>query len=355
MKVLALTAQTDLPEAHLLRRLAEEGVSVTVGSLSGNVRKEALLGPQLAVEELGFPTRFHPPAMRKLRRLVIRERFDIVHYFSARALSNGLLALRGLPCKHVAYRGTMGHLSRLDPSSWLSFLNPSLDGIICVSEAVRGYLLKKGLPPSKLFTIHKGHELSWYSVNALSRETIGVPQDSFVVALAANMRRVKGAHVLLEALKLIDTNLPIHTVLIGEVRDSLVARQIRELQPKGKLHHLGFRSDVSSIVAAADTFVMPSIAREGLPKAVIEAMALGVPPIVSNVGGMPELVENEVSGLVVPPSDPTALARAILALYESKDKRRRFAVAAQARIREHFSLEKTLRLTLQVYQKLLSS
>ena len=89
-------------------------------------------------------------------------------------------------------------------------------------------------------------------------------------------------------------------------------------------------------------FVMPSVDREGLPRAVIEAMAQSVPAIVTRVGGMPELVEDRVSGLVVPPRDPAALATAIVSLAMNGTRRAHYGAAARARIESHFSITRTV-------------
>ena len=99
---------------------------------------------------------------------------------------------------------------------------------------------------------------------------------------------------------------------------------------------------------------MPSLAREGLPKAVIEAMCLGVPPIVSDVGGLPELVENNVSGIVVPPHDSSALARAIEQLYLDWPLRQSIGQNAIRQIQNKFSIENSIQQTYSLYQGLVS-
>jgi len=101
--------------------------------------------------------------------------------------------------------------------------------------------------------------------------------------------------------------------------------------------------------------VLPSLRREGLPKTVIEAMAYAVPPIVTNVGGSPELVEHGRSGLVVPPGDAGALADAIETLRHDPALAEAYGQAARCRIAEHFPIANTINATAELYRELASS
>ena len=98
-------------------------------------------------------------------------RYDILHLFSNKALQNGLIAARRLPVRIIAYRGIVGNVSFFSPVSWLRVLNPRIDRIVCVAEAVRGYFLQMRpaflrVPPTRLVTIYKGHSLDWYTRGA---------------------------------------------------------------------------------------------------------------------------------------------------------------------------------------------
>lgn len=356
MRVLVLTARTDLPEAHLLAGLARRGVEIHVMCEAEAPHQELLSSAGISLSHHTFSSRLSPRSVLEVRKMVQRGKFDLIHYFSARALSCGLLGTTGVPVRHVAYRGTVGHLSRMDPSSWLSFLHPRLDRIICVSEAVRHYLIDKGIAPHKAVTIYKGHRTSWYEGTKVDlRNYLNIPSDHPIISCAANMRAVKGVDVLLEAFSRLPEELNAHLVLIGEVRDERIKKLIEETKFPSRLHSLGYRKDATTLIAGSDLFVMSSIAREGLPKAVIEAMSLGVCPIVSAVGGMPELVINEECGAVVPPKEREALAQAITRLALDPVKRAELAHAARARIQDHFSIEQTIERTLSVYQELVAA
>ncbi|HEU4619278.1 MAG TPA: glycosyltransferase, partial [Gammaproteobacteria bacterium] len=131
-------------------------------------------------------------------------------------------------------------------------------------------------------------------------------------------------------------------------------KRIARSPMRERIRVFGYRRDAPRIVAACDAAVLPSLRREGLPKTVIEAMAYGVAPVVTNVGGSPELVEDGRSGRVVPPGDARALGAALLELYERPDLRRGFGSAARRRIAEEFSIEKTIEQTYELYRELTS-
>jgi glycosyltransferase involved in cell wall biosynthesis len=99
---------------------------------------------------------------------------------------------------------------------------------------------------------------------------------------------------------------------------------------------------------------MPSVEREGLSKALLEAMSLGITPIVTRVGGMPEVVIHEQNGLVVPPRSSEELAAAILRLYKNEEERRSFARNAKNTIYERFNVDGTTRETMALYRRLVS-
>ena len=354
VKILTLSKQPDLPETHLLTGLKERGVEIICACDPSSIAFGTLERRGLAPIALELRSRIDFAACWKIRNLLRTARPHIVHSFTNRALSNALFASIGVRSKHVAYRGTAGHLSRLDPGSWLTYLNPRVDKIVCVSDAVKRYLLGLGLAEGKLVRIYKGHDPKWYeSLAHVERASIGIPSNAFVVSLTANMRRVKGSDILLDAFEQLQDLPDLHLLLIGEVRDERVARAIEQLKCTGRVHVLGYRADAPALVKISQVLVMPSREREGFPKAVLEAMIQGVPAVVSAVGGMPEIVINGENGLVVPPSDPAALAGALRSLYLDRPRLASMALAARARILQHFPIQNTVDQTIKLYQELL--
>jgi glycosyltransferase involved in cell wall biosynthesis len=163
-----------------------------------------------------------------------------------------------------------------------------------------------------------------------------VPSDAFVVAMTANMRRVKGADVLLRAV-LECGDLPnLHLVLVGQVLDPEVERLAHDPRLASRVHLVGFQQNASRFLPAADLFVMPSRA-EALSIALLESMALGVCAIVSDAGGMKEAVRDGRDGVVFPSENVAALAQAIRRLHGDAALRRRLEESAKQRFQVEFT------------------
>ena len=150
--------------------------------------------------------------------------------------------------------------------------------------------------------------------------------------------------------------LNIHFLLAGTKMDNpeykeLVARN----SYADNIHLFGFLKRMPWILANCDVAVLPSLRREGLPRGMIEAMIGGAVPIVTDSGGSPELVEEGVSGFVVPPGEPDPIRDRILELYNDRELYARMSAAAKERIRTDFTVEETARKTIEVYKQLLSA
>jgi glycosyltransferase involved in cell wall biosynthesis len=295
-------------------------------------------------------------AIRRLREELVRGGYDIVHTFNNKAISNVLCAAKDLPVKIVAYRGIVGAVGFLDPMSWMRYLNPRIDRIVCVAEAIRQHFLNMRpkflrMPPERPVTIHKGHKLEWYAEEPLDLTTVGIPREAFVVACVANYRPRKGIEVLVEAVEQLPAD--VHLLLIGRMDAERLTRRIERSPAKTRIHRTGFRQDAPALAAACDAFCLPSTRREGLSRAIIEAMAYGVPPVVTDSGGSPELVVDGVSGLVVAANDSRALANALERLYRDGEFRARLGRAARDRIATDFRNEDTVQKTIALYESLL--
>jgi glycosyltransferase involved in cell wall biosynthesis len=248
----------------------------------------------------------------------------------------------------------MGHLSRLDPSSWLTYFHPGLDHVVAVSDAVRSYFTDNlRFPPGKVTRIYKGHDPAWYSARTTDYEMPEAFKGRVVASFAGQIRHVKGVDVLLDAMSLIPRDAPVALLLLGRVQDADIGRRIeRAAKEDARIVHAGFRKDVTAIVGKTDIAIMPTVEREGLAKAVIEAQSLGVPAIVTDVGGLPEIVKDGETGLVVPPRDPAALADAITRLANDVVLRRSMGEAAVRRVVEVFDYRKSANAFAELFRRL---
>lgn len=359
--VLVVTERGDRPETGLFIALHRAGVRVKVLGWADSPYAAWLADAGVLFEPLVLLGKRDRSGIESIRWHIDDFRPDILHLMRKRAIFNGLAAAKGRSVRIVLYRGIVGNISMMNPLDWMSFLNPRVDRIVCVAEAVRQRFLELGIgplriPPEKLVTIYKGHDLGWYRAAPLDLATVGVPRGAFVVTCAAQVRPRKGIPVLIRAMAHLPSSLPIHVVLVGGGMTSpALARLIRRSPYRDRFHVLGFRDDAPQILAASDVSVLPSLRREGLPRAVIESMAYGTPVIVSDAGGNPELVEHERSGLVVPAGDAEALGAAILRLYVDREFRAELGRNARRRIATSFTVERTAAETLAMYEELLSS
>ena len=168
IKTLCITEDADRPTTATFIGLAQAGVDVTVMCPAASDRRAALdRKPAFACSTCRCASASTASGIAELRAELVRGGYDILHLFSNKAVQNGLIASRGLPVKIVAYRGIVGNVSFFNPVSWRRFLNPRIDRIVCVANAVRDYFLQMQpaflrLPAEKLVTIYKGHSLDWY-------------------------------------------------------------------------------------------------------------------------------------------------------------------------------------------------
>ncbi|MCH8499654.1 MAG: glycosyltransferase family 4 protein [Marinobacter sp.] len=358
LRVLCLTDACDRPESELFLGLKRAGIDLDVMCNPKGKHYERLQEAGVVAGDIALQGRFDKTGTAAIRRQLESRDYDIVHAYNPRALACGLRASRGMRAKVVAYRGVIGNISYLNPESWITFLHPRVSMIVAVADAIRDYLaslkfLWLRIPPAQLRTIYKGHDLAWYQDAPAPRNTLGVPDDAFVVCCTGRDVPRKGFDVLIESMRHLPEALKVHLVLVGKVDQNQTLRaQAAALPQPDRVHFTGYRTDAPAIAAASDVFVLPSTEREGLPRAVIEAMAYSVPAIVTAVGGMPELVEDGVSGYVVPPKDSLALARAIERLAENQALRDHMGEAARETIGRDFTTERTVQETAALYRDL---
>lgn len=352
---LFLVFKLDRPTVQLYNFLTDAGMEIDV--LSRTPQPEGPVAPRFNIEPIevghsGFDFR----TVRWLRQRIRDRDYDLIQANTSTQQLHLNLASRGMPVKRCAYRGAFGRSARYQPKAWLTYRQRALDKILCVSHAIRRQMEQDGIDPRKLITIHKGHDVRWY--RAHPRETLeqfGVSRDDFVVGFLGHMNRTtKGADVLLDAYAQLPTGLPIHLLFIGPKDDELARRFDDDPLRRARLHYLGFRSDGASLLGACDVAAFPSRA-DGFPRALIEGMSQEVPAVVSDSGGMTEVVRHRENGLIVPARDPAALAQAIRFLHDHRELVERYAANARRTIETEFSVESFCEKTLAVYDDLLDA
>jgi len=294
-------------------------------------------------------------AIKALRQELKRQHYDIVYAMNSKTIPNAAFACIGFKhTKLVTYRGTVGGLYRHDPTAYLTHLHPRVNGISCVAQAVTDDVRKRTwLADEKVATIYKGHDMSWYQAEPIDRSELGIAKEAVCAICIANARPSKGVHILLESAAQLANIGHLHILLVG--RDMDTEQNLKLASNSGmkeRVHFLGYRTDVPNLLASSDIQIQPSVSGEGLPKTIIEAMAMGVPSIVTTTGGGKELILDGESGYVVPVKDSKAIADKIRLLSDDESKRIAMGQRAQRRIREEFSTKATAEQHIAFFQSL---
>ena len=355
MKVLAVVStKTNInivrPEAEQFITMHQMGIRVDIICDRDSEYAERFLAANMKIVGEYPKNKKDAKATAAIRSLLISEKYDILHALHRKSIACGIRAAKDLPVKIVAYRGSSG-LYWHDPTAYQTALNPRVDKVICVCNDIKRQLSKQlFFDKSKAITIYKGHRMEWYkNIPKADLSELNIPKDAFVIACPANNRKWKGIPTFLNAINLLPKSANIHLLLIGMGMDTpFYVKKINENQNRDKIHTLGFRNDILSILSASHVVMQTSYKNEGLSRSTIEAMSQGVVPIVTDAGGNPELVIDKQCGLVVPVRNAKAMADAILQLYSDNTLYSQLSRAAIERIKNDFTIEKTARETINV-------
>jgi len=218
-------------------------------------------------------------------------------------------------------------------------------GIYSCSNAVSKSLIRDiGIKKEHIVTIPNGIDADAYSIK-INREKklreLGLRNNLEIVTTICRLHEPKkGVKVLLNATKMLQKTTDFQLLIVGTGKDEEKLRLMAN-EKEINVHFLGERKDVREILQITDIFVLPSL-YEGFPVAILEAMAAGVPVVTSRVGGSVDAVINKQTGFLVEPSNPNELAEKIRELLLNKKMRKSFGEAGFKRVKENFSIDKTV-------------
>jgi L-malate glycosyltransferase len=233
------------------------------------------------------------------------------------------------------------------------------DCVLVNAEAIREALVKEGYAPCKIVVIRNGIMMSKFGKRqrgGLLRQELGLPPFAPLVMVSSRLNQMKGIQYFLDAAVILAERFPEARFLVvgdGESRGELEEYAGR-LGLGRRVVFTGFRSDVPALLAEAEVSVLPSLS-EGLSNALLESMAAGVPVVATRVGGNSEVVEDGLTGLLVPARDSAELAGATGRLLENKILATSFGQAGMRRVTELFSMERSVRQTEHLYERLLEA
>ena len=313
--------------------------------------------------EAGFPTHavdmrgaLDLPAIIRLRRVMRDFRADIVNTHSGRDTQLAGIAARSLGKRRPRIVRTR-HLA-LPITSILTY-RMLTDRVVAVSRFVRDYLISAGIPSRLVVAVPTGIDLASYVPvvgGGTLRAELGLPAGTVLVGTVAILRVKKGHADLLRAAKLVLRRFPeVHFVIAGDgPQMQNLLRLIGELGLESRVHMLGLRRDVTNVLQSLDLFALPTH-QEALGTAFVEAGAVGLPVVATNVDGVPEVVAQGETGVLVSPGDPAALAEAISGFLEDPVRRRQFGDNARRHVARDFSCEVMARRMEELYTGLLEN
>jgi glycosyltransferase involved in cell wall biosynthesis len=292
----------------------------------------------------------------RLARLIRRENPAVVHAHDPHGVAMAAMALsvdpRGPRPPLVAARRVD---FRIRDNAFSRWKYRQVTAFVCASEAIRQLLLQDGVEPARAITVHEGIDLA--HVDAASpanvQQEYWLPHGAPLVGNVAALVPHKGQHDLVEAAAQVLPAVPDARFVIlgeGELRAPL-ERRVKDLHLQKHVLLPGFRADVLSLLKGFDLFVMSSVS-EGLGTSLLDAMACRKAIVATHVGGIPEVVEDGRTGLLVPPRSPKDLGAAIVRLLRDAPLRTQFAAAGRARVEAHFTAERMVAQTLEVYRAL---
>lgn len=322
---------------------------------AGELRQRAAEGLELI--PLAPRTEMDLSAAFRLARVLSRLRPDVVHAHDPHGVAMAALALSmgsGPQPPLVASRRVDFHIKGNAFSRWK---HRQVACFICASELIRRMIASDGIPDDRAVTVHEGIDLQHVAAAPPidPHQEFWLPHGAPVVGNVAALVPHKGQRHLIAAAALVLREAPDARFIIageGELREAL-ERQIRDLHLEKHVFLAGFRPDVLSLHKGFDLFVMPSVT-EGLGTSLLDAMACGKAVVATSAGGIPEVVVDGETGLLVPPRDDRALAGAIVTLLANPDRRAAMGRAGLARVRQRFSAERMVAETLGVYERVTS-
>src|ERR1700722_11917971 len=371
-----VTAQTDTADAPALSVVGVDPelgfgggetqvLGVTLALTAGGHRAELICDPagRLWERATAEGIRCHPIRIRnaidlaagvKLRAILRRELYDVVHFHTSRAHSMAPFA-RG-------FASTLLVTRRMDyrPNRVFAPLlfNRAVDGVVAISNGVADSLATAGVDRQRVIVIHSGVDCDRFrpptaQERADARAALGISNGEILISAAGALEQRKGHRYLIEAIGALaaSASLKLKCFIVGQGSVHKVLQgEIAVIRSLERVKLLGRVDDVRELLWASDIFAMPSL-KEGLGVAALEAMASNLPIIASDVGGLHEVVEDDRTGIIVPPANSGKIASAIQRLAESDELRAQMGAAARARVVENYSMQKMAARTLALYRE----
>lgn len=330
---------------QLVQGMATEGVESEILCIDGQIGPigETLQQSGVPVHKVARKQGFDWSLIKAIRKRLREGRFDVVHCHQYTPWMYGWLAAlltrtRVVFTEHGRFYPDRYRYKAIFINPVMALFTPS---IVAISEATKGALVRyEFIPRKKIQVIYNG--ISPLNRNILAtqnvRDRFGIPQDAFVVGTVSRLDPVKNQGMMLRAFEEFSEQCPgSYLLMVGDGPDKeKLIRLSEDLGISKRTKFTGFINNPINELAGIDVFLLSSLT-EGTSMTLLEAMSLGIPSVVTNVGGNPEIVKNNVTGLVVKSNEKSEFSYAIKEIYTCRDKRKRMSVAALEQFHEKFS------------------
>lgn len=354
----------EMVSVQMAQKLMERGHRVTFLTAKGSPSEQALRGSGIFSLPISIRGYVDPWSVKRIRRWIREEGVDLVHAHYSKdlwalvpALSMGGKKVPLVLTKHI---GTMKSKRDL-LHRWIY---RRVDYIIGISKLIQQNVIRTHpIEPERVGCIPNGVDLRAFDVEGTDRTAVraalGIPGDALVVGMIGRLCWWKGYREFLEmAESLIKVEagvrfLAVGGATLGEEEEVEEIRSLaRSLHLDGKVVFTGFRKDVARLLSAMDLFVYPAYA-EAFGLVLIEAMAMGLPVISSDCDGVPEIVVDGKTGILVPPRNSGALTEAVLRMLKDSQKMRAYGRAGRVRVLGVYDFEKVVSRTEELYRDLI--
>ena len=325
------------------------------GPIGEEIRKTGVPFDVLALN----PGWRRPFDVGRIRAYLLATQPDIVHTFLLTASLYGRLAaiLARVP---VVIGTEVNVYERKRPHHAIAerLLMAGTARVVASAGSVRDFYIKQvHADPAKVDVVYNAVDFAQAQAKtsrAAMRDALGVPADVPVAGVIARLTEQKGHRFLFDALASRPELSNVHLLVIGGgERGGVLEQRARELGLSGRVHFLGPRRDLGDLLAAMDVFVMPSL-WEGLPLSMVLAMGAGVPVVATAVAGIPEVVDEGRTGLLVAPGDSVALGAALARLFGDGTLRAKLGRDGQASVLPRFGVDKYVESIVALYDRLLA-
>jgi len=356
---------------QLIRGLPCERYNIHVATSPEGVFFKVLTGMGIDVISLNLKKRVRVNNIKRLSEIIRGNKINIIHSQGGRADFYARIAAKMLKQKVKVVSTIQMPVEGFDVGSLRKnvyrffdrFSERYVGRFITVSEVLRKTLINQHkIPEGKVEKIYNGIELNEYQPGNSDesfkriRSEYNIGEDIFLIGAVGRMVWQKGFEYLIECVPEIVKTYPDTKILIvgdGPLLEKLKSLS-QELELGKNIIFAGFRSDIKEILSAIDVLAIPSLL-EGFPMVTLEAMAMAKPIVATNIDGITEQITDGVDGILVPPKNPSALAKAIIKVLNDKEFARTMGLTARERVEREFSVEKMVAETEKVYLSLLKA